>query len=147
MPSIEDLPRALWGVQPEAVEQHVTEMAERCRQLDSEVEGWRRRALRAEAELQTARASGARAPAGESRTPAALDAEGETLSIRRRLQSEAAAERARWEKELRQAEEELATTRAQIDALRKDFLSLLEGVSAAVAQRANDGPSPGSAAR
>lgn len=146
MPSIEDLPRALWGVQPEAVEQHVTEMAERCRQLESEVEGWRRRALRAEAGLQTARASGGRAPAGESRTPA-LDAERDASGSRRRLQSEAAAERARWEKELRQAEEELATTRAQIDALRKDFLSLLEGVSAAVAQRANDGPSPGSAAR
>lgn len=145
MPPLEDLPRALWGVQPEAVEQHFTELIARCSGLEAEVGEWRTRASQAESELAVARAALAEAQTGGS--SAILNAQREAANIRRRVQTDAAIEKARWEKELRQAEEELATTRAQIDALRKDFLALLEGVAGAVSHRAKDRPAQSSTLR
>lgn len=130
MPSIEDLPRAVWGVQPEAVEEHFSELLSRCQAAENEIATWRQRAMRAEAELQ--RVSAASSPGVDG---GMAQTKREASLILQKAEVEARTRRARWEKDLRQAEEELAATRAQIDGLRKDFHALLEGVSNAVAQR------------
>lgn len=132
MSSIEDLPRSVWGVQPEAVEEHLSELSARCQAAESELADWRQRAIRAEAALKLANASpatngNASSIQSETRREAAL--------ILQRAEAEAKARKARWAEDLRIAEDELATTRTQIDALRKDFHALLEGVAAAVARR------------
>lgn len=132
MSSIEDLPRSVWGVQPEAVEEHLSQLVERCQAAESQLAEWRQRAIKAEAALKLARATPASDASGmtiasETRREAAL--------ILQRAEAEAKARRERWAEDLRIAEEELATTRSQIDALRKDFHTLLEGVATAVARR------------
>lgn len=135
MPSIEDLPRAVWGVQPEAVEEHISELLSRCQSAENELATWRQRAMRAEAELQ--RVSATSSPSVDS---SMAQTKREASLILQKAEVEARTRRARWEKDLRQAEEELAATRAQIDGLRKDFHALLEGVSNAVAQRGPQRP-------
>ena len=134
MPSIEDLPRAVWGVQPEAVEEHISELLTRCQTAESELATWRQRAMRAEAELQRVAATSPSVDGSMAQTKR------EASLILQKAEVEARTRRARWEKDLRQAEEELASTRAQIDGLRKDFHALLEGVSNAVAQRGPQRP-------
>ena len=135
MPSIEDLPRAVWGVQPEAVEEHLSELLARCETAESELATWRQRAMRAEAELQ--RVASTTTPTVEG---SMAHTKREASLILQKAEVEARTRRARWEKDLREAEEELAATRAQIDGLRKDFHALLEGVSNAVAQRGTQRP-------
>lgn len=135
MPSIEDLPRAVWGVQPEAVEEHISELLSRCQSAEKELATWRQRAMRAEAELQ--RVSAASSPGVDG---SMAQTKHEASLILQKAEVEARTRRARWEKDLRQAEEELAATRAQIDGLRKDFHALLEGVSNAVGQRGPQRP-------
>ena len=132
MPSIEDLPRSVWGVQPEAVEEHLSQLVARCQAAEVELAAWRQRAIKAEAALKLAKSNPASDASGmtipsETRREATL--------ILQRAEAEAKARKARWSEDLRQAEEELATTRSQIDALRKDFHALLEGVATAVARR------------
>lgn len=131
MPSIEDLPRSVWGVQPEAVEEHLSQLVARCQAAESELADWRQRAVRAEAALKLAQAT----PAGDASGSIQSDTRREAVLILQRAEAEAKARKARWAEDLRQAEEELATTRTQIDALRKDFHALLEGVASAVARR------------
>ena len=132
MMSIEDLPRSVWGVQPEAVEEHLSELVARCTAAEAQLAEWRQRAIKAEAALKLAQsapatdASGMSIPSGTRR---------EAALILQKAETEAKARKARWADDLRVAEEELATTRSQIDALRKDFHTLLEGVATAVARR------------
>lgn len=135
MPSIEDLPRAVWGVQPEAVEEHISELLSRCQSAENDLATWRQRAMRAEAELQ--RVSATSSPSVDS---SMAQTKREASLILQKAEVEARTRRARWEKDLRQAEDELAATRSQIDGLRKDFHALLEGVSNAVAQRGPQRP-------
>lgn len=132
MPSIEDLPRSVWGVQPEAVEEHLSELTARCNAAETELAGWRQRAIRAEAALKLAEASPATDASGMS---IQSNTRREAALILQRAEAEAKARKARWAEDLRRAEDELATTRTQIDALRKDFHTLLEGVASAVARR------------
>ena len=132
MPSIEDLPRSVWGVQPEAVEEHLSQLVARCQAAESELADWRQRAVRAEAALKLAQATPAGDASGKS---IQSDTRREAALILQRAEAEANARKARWLEDLRQAEDELAKTRTQIDALRKDFHALLEGVASAVARR------------
>lgn len=130
MSSIDDLPRSVWGVQPEAVEEHLSGLVARCQAAEAQLADWRHRAIRAEAALKHAQPTpateGSGVPSG-TRHEAAL--------ILQRAEAEAKARKARWAEDLQAAEDELATTRSQIDALRKDFHALLEGVATAVARR------------
>lgn len=132
MPSIEDLPRSVWGVQPEAVEEHFSQLVARCQAAESALMEWRQRAIRAEAALKLAQSAPATDENGKT-VPSGIRRE--AAVILQKAEAEAQARRARWTEELQTAETELATTRSQIDALRKDFHALLEGVATAVARR------------
>lgn len=122
------------GLRPDAVAERLTTLETRIIDLNDQASGWRRRAEAAEAELTELRA---RLAAWEARAGdvSRVQNEAQVYAQRLKLEAEREAEdlKARWREELAEAERELIMTRSQIDALRRDFLTLLERAATAVA--------------